>query len=155
MLNLFIVVYLKCSKAVQLSFLDDLDKITKMIKDDFKNQFVQKKFCYSILFANMHQFKQCYNTASKAQKFVVCDIMNLENIKMRTKRYDPRLPHTSSKSSVQLTHPGCNIHGNIVLKDAIKELKQPRTFISFISFLIQVKFKLLNTEDFNIQEKSR
>ena len=75
--------------------------------------------------------------------------MNLDNIKSRTKRYDPRTQHTSSKSSVQLTHPGCNIHGTFSMEDAIKNLKTPKSFISFISFLIQIKFKLLNTEDFN------
>ena len=54
MLNLFVVVYLKCSKAVQLSFLDDLDKIGKMIKDESKSLFVQKAFKYKVLFPNMY-----------------------------------------------------------------------------------------------------
>ena len=33
-LNLFVVIYLKCSQSVQLTFVDDIDKVIQLIKED-------------------------------------------------------------------------------------------------------------------------
>lgn len=47
----------------------------------------------------------------------------------------------------------CQIHPGFKYEDAIFALDKPKTFISFICFLIQFKFKLLNIEDTNQQIK--
>jgi len=51
--------------------------------------------------------------------------------------------------------PNCTVHGNIQLSNCIVDLQDPKGFISFVCFLIQFKFKLLNIEDINPYEKDK
>lgn len=43
-LDLFVVLYLKCSRDVQLTFLDDIDKMYLMIIESQQQIFVERKF---------------------------------------------------------------------------------------------------------------
>ena len=52
-------------------------------------------------------------------------------------------------SKIKYTLNVCSEHGQATLKDAEFNLNTPKKFISFVCFLIQFKFKLLNIEDTN------
>lgn len=95
-LNLFVVIYLKCSQAVQLTFLDDIDKIVCMIKEAQQEVIIQKKFTYNITLFNLHQFKQCMNKHAEGSKEKECDYLSLHSIKKRCKRYDQKHESTSA-----------------------------------------------------------
>lgn len=47
------------------------------------------------------------------------------------------------------------MHGVINPQIAEVNLDQPKKFISFVCFLIQFKFKLLNIDDISLAEKNR
>lgn len=48
-LNLFVVVYLKCSQAVQLTLLDDIDRCIVLIRHSQEQIIVEKTFSYILL----------------------------------------------------------------------------------------------------------
>ena len=54
-----------------------------------------------------------------------------------------------------MVQPNCTVHGNIQLSNCVVDLQDPKGFISFVCFLIQFKFKLLNIEDINPYEKDK
>lgn len=47
------------------------------------------------------------------------------------------------------------MHGTIIPGCCVYSLHTPQLFISFLCFLIQFKFKILNIEDINVFEKER
>ena len=49
LLDLFVVIYLKTSQSVQLTFVDDIDKMMHLIKENQKAIFVEKKFTWKIV----------------------------------------------------------------------------------------------------------
>jgi len=53
-LNLFVVVYLKCSQAVQLTFVDDIDKVLMFIREDIQKVIIDKKFTYQAVFYSIY-----------------------------------------------------------------------------------------------------
>jgi hypothetical protein len=48
LLDLFVVIYLKTSQSVQLTLVDDIDKMMHIIKENQKAIFVEKKFTWKI-----------------------------------------------------------------------------------------------------------
>ena len=84
----------------------------------------------------------------------LCDYLDLKIVKQRCKRYDIR-NESHSTSKLKLVIPPCNVHGNIGQDKFIMKLDTQKKFISFICFLLQFKFKLLNIEDINQWEKER
>jgi hypothetical protein len=84
----------------------------------------------------------------------LCDYLDLKIVKQRCKRYDIR-NESHSTSKLKLVIPPCNVHGNIGQDKCIMKLDTQKKFISFICFLLQFKFKLLNIEDINQWEKER
>ena len=46
LLDLFVVIYLKCTKSVQLTLVDDIDRMMVLIKDSQKSIFIEKKFAW-------------------------------------------------------------------------------------------------------------
>lgn len=73
-----------------------------------------------------------------------CDILRLEKIKARLKRYD--IHSEGSNQKVSLSAQPCLQHGQPDMADIVFTLKG-RQFIQFVCFIIQFKFKLLNIED--------
>lgn len=53
-LNLFVVVYLKCSREVQLTFVDDIDKLMQFVKEGQEKIFVQKEFTFNAMFYSIY-----------------------------------------------------------------------------------------------------
>ena len=88
---------------------------------------------------------------NKSDDKLDCDVLKLSSIKKKCKRYDQEANnqkiHHSSKNKFKFN--ACTVHPGFDLKQAIFDLNKPKTFISFICFLIQFKFKLLNIEDTN------
>lgn len=55
-LNLFVVLYLKCKREVQITFLDDIDKIFVLLQEEKTKQqvFVDKTFKFKIAFQGVY-----------------------------------------------------------------------------------------------------
>jgi len=53
-LNLFVVVYLKCSPAVQLTFVDDIDKCMCFIRESQQKLFIERAFEYNAIFYGIY-----------------------------------------------------------------------------------------------------
>ena len=153
-LNLFVIIYLKCSKAVQLTFINDIDLCMHLIKEAQEKLFVEKHFEYKVMMPGIHQFKHCMQKKSKDPAQNDCEYLKLHTIKKRCKRYDHDSDNQSS-AKFKTKFDGCTIHGTFDLETCIMTLNDPKRFISFICFLIQFKFKLLNIEDVNQHEKDR
>ena len=153
-LNLFLVIYLKCSQAVKLTFVDDIDKVIQLIRDDVKDKkiFFNTIQTYNVMFCGLFQFKKCLAASATGPK--ECTILRLPDIWKRCKRYDPESDSNHNSKIKMVQHP-CNVHGNFVGKESIFHLQNPQMCISFICFLLQFKFKLLNIEDININEKEK
>ena len=49
-LNLFVVVYLKCSQAVQLTLLEDIDRSVAIIRHSQEKIIVEQTFSFILLF---------------------------------------------------------------------------------------------------------
>lgn len=54
LLNLIVVIYLKCSKAVQLTFINDIDMCMQMIREAQEKLFVEKVFEYKVMLPGIH-----------------------------------------------------------------------------------------------------
>jgi hypothetical protein len=89
-----------------------------------------------------------------SQKKEECSILKLSKIKSRCRRYDTS-QDSKSKQKISMTSVQCEVHGAIHPRESQIDLNNPKKFISFICFLIQFKFKLLNIEDINQDEKDR
>lgn len=61
LLKMFVVIYLKCSQAVQLTFVNDIDLLMHMIKEKTDKLFVENTFVFKVLLTGIHQFKYCMN----------------------------------------------------------------------------------------------
>lgn len=77
-----------------------------------------------------------------------CDYLKLSSIQSRCKRYDANNDGSNS-SKVKTSSMPCTTHGNVKIEECIFKLESAKRFISFVCFLIQFKFKLLNIEDIN------
>jgi len=64
-LDIFIVLYLKCSRDVQLTFLDDIDKLYLMLIENETQVIVDKKFEMRIIFYGIYKFKHCVSETLK------------------------------------------------------------------------------------------
>ena len=53
-LNLFVIIYLKCSKAVQLTFINDIDLCMQMIKEAQEKLFIERHFEYKVMMPGIH-----------------------------------------------------------------------------------------------------
>lgn len=53
-LDLFVVIYLKCTQAVQLTFVDDIDKCMQLIKEASNKIFVERTFKYKVVLHGLH-----------------------------------------------------------------------------------------------------
>lgn len=87
-LNLFVIIYLKCSKAVQLTFINDIDLCMQMIKEAQEKLFIERHFEYKVMMPGIHQFKHCMLKKSKDPAANDCEYLKLNMIKKRCKRYD-------------------------------------------------------------------
>jgi hypothetical protein len=54
LLKMFVVIYLKCSQAVQLTFVNDIDLCMHMIKEKTDKLFVENSFVYKVLLSGIH-----------------------------------------------------------------------------------------------------
>lgn len=100
-LDLFVVLYLKCSRDVQLTFLDDIDKMYLMIVESQQQIFVERKFQQKLCFFGMYQFKKCLaDSPAGICEDEKCDILRLEKIKARLKRYDIHAEGSNQKVSL-------------------------------------------------------
>lgn len=61
LLDLFIVVYYKCSQEVQLTLLDDIDKCMSMISEcnQFKGLSGDSRFSFTLVFFELYKFQNC------------------------------------------------------------------------------------------------
>ena len=83
MLDLFIILYLKCTKEIQLIFKHDINIILFNIITENSEQLINNgKFTRKVTFFYCQQYKQCMNDERD------CDYKNLDKIKERIKRYE-------------------------------------------------------------------
>ena len=143
-MQLLVVIYLKCSQAVQLTFIEDIDIVIKLIRENKQTIFAEGKMAYRIVFHNLHQFKKCLH--EKQPDEPECEILKLESVKKRNIRYFQN--DSKGRSKVQMKGQICKVHRSIKPEDTVVKLDQSKKFISFICFLIRFKFKILNIEDF-------
>mgnify|MGYP001150961611 CR=1 FL=1 len=122
LLNLFVIIYLKCSQEVQLTLVDDVDKCIEFIQGDQEAIFKNKKFTFNLIFMGLYQFKHCMK-AKKLQGTNAkdCDHLKLSSIKKRCKQYDTNIPQNqylghNAKTKFQFME--CHEHGKVDFKEA-------------------------------------
>ena len=130
LLKMFVVIYLKCSQAVQLTFVNDIDLCMHMIKEKTDKLFVENSFVYKVLLSGIHQFKHCMKQKLQDPAQNDCEYLKLSSIKKRCKRNESQLEGGSIGSKEKRSiHAACTIHGRINLDECIIDLDTPNRFI--------------------------